>query len=475
MKTKILIITIGLMALVGCTRENYLDFQQKGTIIPSTLDDYRLMLDQVETNEKSNGFVGSQYESFFLNDDISFTRDIAISMGFENNSLAAYTFQDAFYLVTQEDTDWSNYYNQIYTSNIILQGLDNVDASENEKNELKAEARLHRAFAYFNLVNLYSVHYNATTADTDLGVPIREGVELEGVDLTRASVKTVYDYIIEDITTSIDYLPNANTIGLRFRPSKAGALSLLAKVYLYQAEYDKALEQADDALELYNTIRDMNTDIDVDDDVFGGLLYPFGSEDDEVIWYKETAGPESNFTIIVENSLITDLYEAEDLRSRSFESMEILIDTDEIEERVDYSFYTRSFGRMIHVGINTPDLLLIKAECEARLGNISEANTTLNNLRSMRYETGTYTNVNITNQNELLTFVKAERRRELLGQPERLFDLKRYNRFDNDNITLEHEYDGVTYTLEPNSLNWAYPIAQKYILLNPEIEQNPRD
>jgi hypothetical protein len=56
----------------------------------------------------------------------------------------------------------------------------------------------------------------------------------------------------------------------------------------------------------------------------------------------------------------------------------------------------------------------------------------------------------------------------------RWFDIKRYNSYDNDNITVIHKLSNNTYTLAPGSARTVLPIGRKYIALNPEITQNPR-
>ena len=71
--------------------------------------------------------------------------------------------------------------------------------------------------------------------------------------------------------------------------------------------------------------------------------------------------------------------------------------------------------------------------------------------------------------------MKEERRRELIRSTDRIFDIKRYNHFDNDTISLIHNLGDETATLEANSLNWAFPIGRVYINQNPEIIQNPRN
>ncbi len=481
MKTKILLFIAIAVTLIGCTRDNFLDFQPKQVIVPSKVSDYRLLLDQISTPSTDElfvgeGFINSAVGAYYVSDHIELTLDAYLIMGVNRNVLDRYTLQEKFHLGIEEDSEWNTYYNQIYTANIVLNGLDTASGgSEQEKNGLRAEARLHRAFAYFNLVNLYSIHYNPATANTDLGVPIREGIELTDLDLTRASVQKVYDYIIQDITTSYSSLPDVNPMNVRFRPSKAGAAGLLAKVYLYQNEYGLALEEVNKALELYSTVRHIEDNIEDD-----ALVFPLAQDDTQVIWYKEGVSNLKTFIplVIVENDFIDNLYEADDLRLKGFKLLEETFFGDEAEQGTTHSYHDETSSDNsagIPVGINTPELLLIKAECEVRSDKLLEANSTLNSLRENRYEIGSYTDINITDKTDLLNFVKDERERELISKPYCLFDIKRYNRFDNANITLTHEFDGNTYTIQPNSLNWAFPIAEKYILQNPEIKQNPRD
>ncbi len=78
----------------------------------------------------------------------------------------------------ESDPDWESLYNQIYVTNlVILQVMDAKNGTQQEKEQLLAEARVHRAYAYLTLVNLYAKHYTASTAATDAGVPLRQGLD----------------------------------------------------------------------------------------------------------------------------------------------------------------------------------------------------------------------------------------------------------------------------------------------------------
>ncbi len=51
--------------------------------------------------------------------------------------------------------------------------------SEADKAHIKAQAQMHRAYTYFDLVNMYAKQYDAATASTDPGVPVLLSPSLE--------------------------------------------------------------------------------------------------------------------------------------------------------------------------------------------------------------------------------------------------------------------------------------------------------
>ncbi|WP_394972817.1 RagB/SusD family nutrient uptake outer membrane protein [uncultured Croceitalea sp.] len=465
------LVMLALFIVSSCTRENYLDFEPKGLVIPNNLIDYRLLLDNISEPifienivPLTVGFGEKHGRNVFMSDNLTLDEDVITILGLSRIDRNTYLFAENSFTNQENDRDWDNYYNQIYAANVIIDGLSRVeDGTAEEIAELVGEAKLHRAYAYFNLVNLYGLHYNPASAGTDLGVPIRKGIELENVDLTRASVQEVYDFVIADITESIDALPDVQALNKRFRPSKAAAFGLLSKVYLYQARYDEALEASNGVLGLSGIIRDIN------DDEFNSSgtvrLLPSIQGDLEIIWFKNRSN-----SLFASDELI-DLYAIGDLRMEWFTTVSDFFGIDSNQFILAFDFGPNNQAD----GIQSTDMYLIRAECNARLGNLDAANADLNALRINRFDSFAFEPLNITDQATLIQFVKDERRREKVRSLDRTFDIKRYNLFDNDQITVSHTLDGITTTLLPNSKNWAMPIAPRYILFNPEIEQNPRD
>ena len=130
------------------------------------------------------------------------------------------------------------------------------------------------------------------------------------------------------------------------------------------------------------------------------------------------------------------------------------------------------------VSVTVPEMFLIRAECNARLssGTIAEVVDDLNALRAKRI--ANYTNLiesDFANKSEALAFVLEERRRETYYFGLRFFDLKRLNLEPEFAKSIVHELNGTTYTLNPNSNNWVFPIPAEIMGFNPHLEQNPRD
>jgi hypothetical protein len=119
-------------------------------------------------------------------------------------------------------------------------------------------------------------------------------------------------------------------------------------------------------------------------------------------------------------------------------------------------------------------MMLIKAEALARGGEATPAVDILNTIRQKRFRPADYVAFTAASAGEALNLVLTERRRELLCRLSRWFDQRRLNKEAAFAETVTRQLNGQTYTLLPNSNRYVFPIAQKYIAQNPEIEQNPR-
>jgi hypothetical protein len=128
------------------------------------------------------------------------------------------------YVVNANNVESEDFYQSMYEvifrANNILTFIDVADESNQAK--YTAEAKFLRAYAYFNLVRLFS--------DVPLVTSVVGPTDNEAL-FTRTPEAQIYEQIIEDLQEAVATLDNS----FKSRASKAAAQALLAKVYLSQA------------------------------------------------------------------------------------------------------------------------------------------------------------------------------------------------------------------------------------------------
>ncbi|CAD0007613.1 RagB/SusD family nutrient uptake outer membrane protein [Flavobacterium salmonis] len=369
----------------------------------------------------------------------------------------SYTWQERIYDPSQSDADWNGLYKAIYYSNVILDGvMSSQDGLESEKKEIYAEAFVNRAFAYLQLVNTYGPQFDPASDNAEKAVPLLLKPELFS-SLDRSTVGQVYDQIISDLKSAlandIQDTPEFNVL-----PSKRAVYALLARTYLYMGSYQLSLDNAEKALAMQNGLIDLKT-------FASGYSYPVLIQNPEVIFSKTL------LTSYNRAPLSNDLL-------NSFSSNDLRYDYYTIAGNIGiyptytgrgFGIATYSFTNGINVGVSVPEMYLIAAECYARLGQTQKAVDNLNILRAKRYKAATAYEVSATTSKEALDLALTERQKEFIGRGFRWFDQRRLNLDPAFRKTYTRVFKTVTYTLEPNSDGYVFPINQNYIDLNPEL------
>ncbi|WP_343690434.1 RagB/SusD family nutrient uptake outer membrane protein [Chitinophaga sp.] len=451
MKKVIFYIAVALLA-TGCRK--YVEIDQIGTRTMTYTSDYRALMDNSGEMESVCGL------QIYSNDD---TRILDANKQTQLTDIYynAYQWKAAYYSDTQADADWDRMYRTIYNSNLTLEGvLTSEKGTDADKKQIYAEAQVHRAFTYWTLVNIYAKQYDSATASTDLGVPMVVSTNLYA-SLKRGSVQAAYDLILSDLLAAVDALPDLPDYNTR--PSKAGAYAVLARVYLSVRQFDKARSYAEKALALQNGLLDLRNY------QTSTASFPQRLNDPEVIFSKVSNGYYQG--IQLDTALLT-LLGTRDLRYKLF----VRPGSSFRPSFTGYGYwrytYTREFSKM-YQGPNVPEMMLIVAEAAARSNDANTAVSMINAIREKRFATTDYTAVSAADGAAAMQLVIAERRREFFGTGLRWFDQKRLNKDAAYQITVTRDFKGVTSTLLPNSNRYVFPIANKYILLNPEIQQNP--
>ena len=131
------------------------------------------------------------------------------------------------------------------------------------------------------------------------------------------------------------------------------------------------------------------------------------------------------------------------------------------------------------VGLRTAEVYLILAECQARLGDVNGAMSTLSKIREKRIKGFDASTVSASNQKDAMEQIITERRKELLFGFHRFWDLKRLNTEPEFAKTVTHMYplttegkQPQTYTLRPDSRLYIIPFPRTARERNPNLTLN---
>ncbi|GAA4456970.1 RagB/SusD family nutrient uptake outer membrane protein [Nibrella saemangeumensis] len=149
---------------------------------------------------------------------------------------------------SESQRTWITAYQVINIANSVLESLDKVQNAD-QKKAFEGEARFLRGIMYFELVRLFALPYGATAANNQLGVPIvlrATQTQAQAAETqARNTVAEVYNQVLDDLQKASTMLPEDNGL----RADKYSALGFLARVYLQQADYAKALAAANQVIE----------------------------------------------------------------------------------------------------------------------------------------------------------------------------------------------------------------------------------
>jgi hypothetical protein len=451
-------------SVASCKKEdNFLNKKANNfDVVPTTLSDFQAILDDddivMNTGYPMIGLIGT--------DNVYLTSAAYGSLTAPENTAYSWT---ADIWEGGPSLDWNNPYKIVEYANVVLDGIRSIQAdssSAKEYNNVRGSALFFRAFAFYNIASLFCTPYAAATAGTDLGIPLRINSDVNVV-AKRSTVQETYDQITNDLKTAIGLLPATGLF--KSRPTSTSAKAILAKVYLCMEDYTNSFLYADQVLSVSGTIMDFNDPALVQP----GNQPPFPSDPNsnpEILFYAQGVGYNSiipGYGSGYVDKLLFDSYAQNDLRKTTFYSD---------EGNNDFSFVGTydAFDGYNFAGIATNEIYLIRAECEARAGNIPSALLDLNNLLDRRFVTGTYIPITTNSTDSLLQIIFQERRKELPFTGNiRWEDLRRLNKDPKFAITLQRSINGSIYTLPPNDLRYTYPFPDNEIQLS-GIQQNKR-
>jgi tetratricopeptide (TPR) repeat protein len=152
---------------------------------------------------------------------------------------------------------WAYPYAGLNRLNSIITAFDNglvTDGSENQRNAILGQAYALRGFFHFDLVKLYGVPYlkdrNAP------GIIIADHVIAPSEVNQRATVEESYAQAVGDLTQALSLLGGTKTRTDGYINYWA-AEALLARVYLYMGNYDEAFNKAKDVIDNSSSVYEL--------------------------------------------------------------------------------------------------------------------------------------------------------------------------------------------------------------------------
>jgi hypothetical protein len=460
-------------------------------------------------NTQNTFYTEENRTQIYGTDDVGLTVDLYNAGRGVFSTMAAFQFNTWDYQYLPDDTRelfWSGEFKKIFTANLALGNLDEATGTQAEKDVIKADAHFIRAYSYWELANTYCLPYTEANKN-EKGLPIKTGISFDD-PMERQSLEKVYQQIESDLAEALKTPLSLTQSGKprHWRASKAGVNAFAARYYLNRNDNLKAIEYANAALADYSVLVDYNTEMKYGKDqsvtINSGtpsaqtvvLKYPYTHDNQtdqtDMIGWKEFL----YFRMLNHGSWwyipsieLLNLYDKDhDLRYQYHIVEGYSYDRGMTKPAYDYPGYIFFFKDKIPSGPTVAEVLLTKAEAQARSDNPNGAMTTLNLLRAKRLKPGVWVNLVATGKDDAIKKVLEERRREM-PFVQRWFDLRRYNNNDdpNDDVVLTRTFYPYnagsvlfnepvkTYTLPKNSRRYAAPIPRTEIISsNGIIEQN---
>lgn len=368
---------------------------------------------------------------------------------------------------------WATYYSAINEINLILEALPNVSFSATRRAEIEGEMCCIRALLYFNMMRIYAWDPGVIVTQFDKGgVPLMLTGVLNLTQITqpaRAPIRDVYQQLYRDLQEAIQKAP---TTGGPHRITRGAAFALFAKVALYNGDWENASRYATEAI---------NTNVG-----------RFVTNANYVAAWRERVHPESILEIlfqqeaeshgvnesnqsafttrvaltstslggwgaVVPTTQFLALHQTGDIRRQLYQPG-VNRSNIVVEECTKFLGKTGTIYMDNIPVFRVSEMILIRAEAQARLGNAAQAIADVNTIRT---RCGLPPVSGLTGS-ALLDEIILQRRLELAFEGDRWFDLKRLGR----------DVIKATGNLQYGDPRYLAPLPVREIQANPSLVQN---
>lgn len=430
---KLLLVLLPFGLLAGACNDNFLEIVPEDAAATGFFwekpSDVQEALNAAYDAFRSGSFMGGQgqFLSELMADHVS--QRAALNNG---DWAAHYTRTTDIFLGTTSSF-MRDGYRSISRANFVLDNMDQIsDLPAADATRIMAECKFIRGVAHFELVRNFAQPFGFSSDNSHLGIPLRTSF---GKDIIpRATVGEVYTQIIADLTEAASALPEDND---GYATSWA-AKGYLAKVYFQMNDFANAFTQANEVLNsgrfsLDSTINSRFSAGGSPEAVFelisDGLFNNSGG------WIRDNYRPNPGNNNVPNIHLSAYIYNLATADAADKRGLEWFV----VDESGDFTLYNSSKFEL-EEAINVPlvhvtELSLIRAESAAENG--SNLELARDDINAIRLRAGLSEIVG-GSSSALIAAARAERELELIGEGNRLHELKRQAVNGNSSLNIRN-------------------------------------
>ena len=493
----------GLSLFASCS--DFLDVKPVGKLIPTEVEEFENILNNVSTINyqlmDNNG--GSLFAT--LGDNVKIGENSAkyeyVATHANIYRFTAYTYKLPYMNPEKPCFFWEN--GTYLATGLFNNVIDGVESVRTEKtnalaNQVTAQAKAGRAWAYLTMGLAYGPMYVPGGANTEKTIPYRIAGDANTPNPALATTAELFSLAKKDLEDALKYAPA--TVANPTRANLAAVQALMAYYYMFTRDFEKMYEYSnlawssalaqkgsvDKLIYDYNQFRyepnpsakpSPGTDVEVSLEMKGPDTDMKESYHRENLFYRiaanNTGGYPSDEFIELFDKNKDVRYKLWVLKTLGYSK---IVGGVKYDDGIVFGYY-KGNKMNINQGITYPELLLMRAEAAARTNKLSLALTDLNTLRHYRYDNKSGSSTDLENgasftQDQLLEEILKERRRELpIASFQRLLDLKRFALDAGkpwSKTTIEHKIGNQVYSASINSEYFIMPIPNNIIDLNPQ-------
>lgn len=359
---------------------------------------------------------------------------------------------------TITSANWDNLYMVISRANYAIKYIPEVFDEETAlRNQLIGQSRALRAIAYFYLVRVWG--------DVPLTLEPYESIQ-QNIFLSKTDKEVVLDQVVEDLLYASEYCaPSYGGERDRVLITQGGADGILTQVYMWRKQYQNAIVSADRIMDnpLYSLVSIANWN----------AMFSAGLSTESIFEVGYNEVQTNSMRILYAQGNDAQYFPTQKFMS-SFEEGDLrkskIWDTTQATPRKIWKFFGEGFNdespdpsQNNIIIVRLADILLLKAEAHAHLGQLEQALALLNIVRNRAGLEPLDQQGADSLYGSLVDAILHERFIELSFEGHRWFDLVRTGKA----IQVMGPITGLS-----DERNILWPIHESAFNRNPELDQN---